>query len=81
MFKISVLQHACMPVVQGRVALVLCYACYILGSGPWSGRVMVRLMWERNFGYLGHVLNGRCRVCVSVISSLEPELDLAKLGF
>ena len=26
-------------------------------------------------------LNGRCRVCVSVISSLEPELDLAKFGF
>ena len=33
-FKISALLHACVPVGREKVALVLCHACYILGSGP-----------------------------------------------
>ena len=81
MFKISVLQHACMPVIQGRVALVCVMPVKFLGQGPgqvgsWSGQC-----GRKNFSYLDHVLNGRCRVCVSELSSPRPELGLAELGF
>ena len=66
---------------SGKSGSSLCYACYILGQGPgqvgsWSGQC-----GRKNFSYLDHVLNGRCRVCVSELSSPRPELGLAELGF
>ena len=60
-------------------SFVLCLLYFWVRALVRSGRGQVDVGEE--FQLFRSCLNGRCRVCVSVISSLEPELDLAELGF